>query len=370
MSAAFSGVNGELGNEFHRGIMAYLDHVNESGGIHGRSIRVVSLDDGYDPDACFRNTVSFLRESPPFALFAYTGTPTSTRILPLLHKFKEKEMFLLFPMSGAQPFREPPYGRYVYNLRASYFEETRGLVEHLVAVGRKRIAVFYQGDVFGRCGWDGVRRALARHGLDTVAEAAYDRDAAPEKDFGPEVELLRRGNPDAVVCIGTTIPCSAFIVSARQGGLTAPVALLSSVSTEKMLDRLGREEQRLGIPLSRDIIQSQVVPSYEDLSLPGVRLYRELMDRYREGGGRDYSFQSLEGFLNSRLLCEIVRRMGPEASRDELPQVMESITGLDLGIGEPVRFGHDRRQGLDAVYYTTLENGRHHAVRDWERWRK
>jgi ABC-type branched-subunit amino acid transport system substrate-binding protein len=99
------------------------------------------------------------------------GTPTVTRVLPLLKIYSNRSSYLFFPFTGAQPQREPPYNEFVFNLRASYREETEGLVDNFVKVGRNRIAVFYQADAYGRSGWDGVRRALAKYGLGIVGEA-------------------------------------------------------------------------------------------------------------------------------------------------------------------------------------------------------
>jgi len=194
MSAAFTGANGEMGIEFYRGVMAYLEHLNANGGAGGWKINVLPANDGYNPGPCFQNTVRFIMDDEVFALFSYVGTPTTTHILPLLQKFKKQHPFLLFPLTGAQPLRAAPFGKHVYNLRASYFEETAGLVDHLIDVGRDRIAVFYQNDAYGRTGWDGVRRALQKHDLSIVGEAAYQRGATFDRDFSEEVETLMASN--------------------------------------------------------------------------------------------------------------------------------------------------------------------------------
>jgi len=136
MSAAFTGANSELGIEFYRGFMAYLDHFNAQGGADGWTIKIEPANDGYNPVPCFQNTVRFVTKDNVFALFSYVGTPTTTHILPLLQKFEEKNTYLLFPFTGAQPLRTIPFGKYVYNLRASYFDETAELVDRLVALGR------------------------------------------------------------------------------------------------------------------------------------------------------------------------------------------------------------------------------------------
>ena len=97
-----------------------------------------------------------------FLLFGYVGTPTVTRVLPLIRRYSDRPVYLFFPFTGAQPQRQPPYTECVFNLRASYQEETAGLVEPFLRIGRQRIAVFYQIDAYGRSGWDGdcdVRRS-------------------------------------------------------------------------------------------------------------------------------------------------------------------------------------------------------------------
>jgi branched-chain amino acid transport system substrate-binding protein len=172
LSAAFSGPSNGLGIELYRGAMAYLEHVNRGGGIHGKKIVMKAYDDSYNPIPAIQNTIKLIEREHVLLLFGYVGTPTVTRVLPLLKSYRDASAYLLFPFTGAQPHRQPPYGGYVFNLRASYQQETAGLVDHFVAVGRKRLGVFYQADAYGRDGWDGVRKALTKYnGLKIVAEA-------------------------------------------------------------------------------------------------------------------------------------------------------------------------------------------------------
>ncbi|MDD3311121.1 ABC transporter substrate-binding protein [Pseudodesulfovibrio sp.] len=374
MSAAFTGATGELGIEFYRGFMAYIDQFNAQGGAGGWTIRVEPANDGYNLIPCFRNTLKFIEDDEVFALFSYVGTPTTTHILPLLQKYEDRHVYLLFPFTGAMPLRAAPFGRYVYNLRASYFQETAGLVDHLVGIGRSRIAVFYQSDAYGRTGWDGVRRALRRHGLPLVSEAAYQRGASFDQDFGREVKHIMAAEPDAVIVVGTYASQAAFVRNLRDAGYAIPVAGLSFADSDKMLELLMRAERETGRGYTSGLINSQVVPSYEDTSLPGVRRYRELMDAYAgipdlsEQGykPRRFSFVSFEGFLNGVLLGEMVRRMADNPTRERIPEVLESIRDFDLGIGVNVTFGPGDHQGLDVVYYTTVVEGRFQPLADWE----
>ena len=126
MSAAFSGPSRGLGNELYRGIVACLDRVNAEGGVDGRPVELRAMDDAYQPDQCVANTTKLMLEHDVFALFGYVGTPTVSRVLPLLQALQDRHTYLFFPFTGAQPHREPPFGEFAFNLRPSYRAETAG----------------------------------------------------------------------------------------------------------------------------------------------------------------------------------------------------------------------------------------------------
>lgn len=315
-----------------------------------------------------------------FCLFNYVGTPTVTRMLPLLKLPGHRPFYLLFPFTGAEPHRNPPYQSQVLNLRASYFQETQGLVDRLTAVGRTRIAVFYQADAYGRGGWEGVRRALAGRGLELAGEATYRRGTPYGASLREQARLLRAAEPHAVISIGAYAACAAFVRDARDEGLEVPIANVSFVDSENLLALLLGTSAATGRDYTRDLLNSQVVPSPEDLSLPAVREYRALMDRFGTLPPPEllvepydpvrYSPVSLEGFLNAKLLVELVRRMGDEPRGEGIGEAARAMGSVDLGLGVPVRFGPGRHQGLDAVYFTTVEGGRFVPVADWSRWRR
>ena len=373
-SAAFSGPSRGLGIELYRGAMAYFTYVNENGGIHGRKVALELTDDGYQPDPAIQNTMKLMQDRNVFALFGYVGTPTVTRVLPIFKKFQDNHYYLFFPFTGAQPQRIPPYDAFAFNLRASYRQETGGLVDNFIKIGRERIGVFYQADAYGRSGIEGVRVGLKRHGLSVNGEATYKRGTKFTHIMKDQVEILARNNPQAIICIGSYAACAAFARDAIDGGLKVPIANLSFVGSENFLKLIAEETEN---PESYKpyLVNSQVVPSYADLSMPAVRQYAEFMDRYRpeqpthfsdeEYVGLERSFVSLEGFLNAKLMTEILNRMGSKPKRENIPSAVYSIKDFDLGIGELVSFSTGKRQGLDRVYYTVVERHRFVPVTDW-----
>ncbi len=377
MSAAFTGPSRGLGVEFYRGAQAFFQQVNLRGGVHGQRVTLRTMDDGYNPTPAVENTMRLLKDPAVLALFGYVGTPTTTRVLPLLRVVRETPAHLFFPFTGAQPLREPPYGRFVFNLRASYHEETAGLVDRFFAVGRRRIAVFYQADAYGRSGWEGVRRALAQHDAAIVGEASYQRGRDFSDSMMEQARLITAAEPDAVIAVGAYGACAAFIRDARALGLEAPIANLSFVGSEALLETLQTHGDGA---LTHGLINSQVTPSYEDLSLPAVREYRAAMDAHAPlaplGVALDgyeplrYSFVSLEGFLAAKVMTRILERMGPEPSPEDLLDAAHSLGPLDVGLDALIAFGPDDHQGLEKIYYTTVEDGVFAPIVDWSVWKK
>ncbi|WP_432737665.1 ABC transporter substrate-binding protein [Maridesulfovibrio sp. FT414] len=380
MSAAFTGPSKGLGIELYRGSQAYFDQVNARGGINGRKIVIQYYDDGYNPLPAIRNTIRLVEQDEVTCLFNYVGTPTVTRVLPVIKHFNSKKpVYLFFPFTGAQPQREFPYEDYVFNLRASYRQETWGLVHNLYMVGRNRIAVFYQADAYGRSGWDGVRKALAEKELSLVGEATYRRGATFGESMKRQVEILAATKPDAIISIGAYEACAAFVRDARDAGLDVPICNLSFVGSENMLSLLQDLEKNGGRNYTEDLINTQTVPSYEDTSLPAVREYRQVMTEHPpalpDGVDRGYSplkfsFISFEGYLNAKVITRILERLCLHQYSGNIYAATLSIRKLDIGIGAEVSFGRGKHQGLDEVYYTTVSDGKFVPLGDWKRWSK
>ena len=381
MSAPFSGTSRSLGIELYRGSMAYFTEVNRLGGVNGRKLSVKAYDDGYQPEVAVKNTLKLMLEDQVFTLFDYVGTPTVTRVLPLLKKYDALHFRLFTSFTGAQPQREAPYDRLAINLRASYRQETEGLVSNFRSIGRPRVAVLYQADAYGRSGWVGVRSALASQNQKMVGEATYARGAKYADSFGRQVAILQESKPDVVIAIAAYEASAGFIRDARQAGLNVPIANVSFVGSESMLELLRAQGTADGRDYTANLVTSQVVPSYEDAGIPVIQEYRELMAEHAATVARptlwdpDYrplarSFVSLEGFLNAKLLVEVLRRMGASPSRAQLAATVAGVQDLELGTGHPVTFAADRNQGSDAVFYTTVEEGRFVEIRDWKGWSK
>lgn len=376
MSAAFSGTLRNLGIELYRGARTYFDALNARGGVNGRSIEILPMDDGYDARRCLDNTVTLIQRHEVFALFSYVGTPTTTNILPLLTRYDDRDMLLLFPLSGAEPLRRPPYVDKVFNLRASYNDEARALVEGFLAQGLERIAVLYQADSFGRNGWDGVRRALAAHHLVMAAEASYPGGVGFDFDMAAQVKLLADKEPQAVICAGTSEACAAFLRDAHAKGLTAPVAALSIVDPQTVIRLLGPDAAPGSWP--GDLIVSMATACPYDMTKPAVREFLSLMEKaplppqelldtpYTPS---PFSPAAFEGFLSAKVFAMALERTGMHPDRRALARALLDPAGFDVGLDGPLVFSPDRHQAMDRIHFMLANGQKLTPIKDFSRWR-
>jgi branched-chain amino acid transport system substrate-binding protein len=353
-SLALEGHAGYLGTQTLRGALAYINFINEQGGVHGRKIKVVAYDDGYDPQRCVFNTQKLINEDQVFALFNYVGTPTSVKIIPIV---EEARIPLLGLFTGAHVLREP-FKRYIINVRASYYQETGAMVKHFVEdLDIRKVAVFYQYDEYGFDGLRGTELALNAYDLAPVATGSYIRGTLDVEDG---LDRIIASDAQAVIMIGTYDPCAKFIKLARSKGFNPIFHNVSFVGAEELARQLGEEGE--------GVIVTQVVPPPEAPEvrtlLWGADEYNTLLKKYYPDDA--ISIVGLEGYINARVLVEGLTRAGRDLHRETFIDAIDSIQDYSLGIANTLTFAPDDHQGLERVYFTQIRNGRFVLIVDWE----
>jgi ABC-type branched-subunit amino acid transport system substrate-binding protein len=339
--AALTGPAQGLGTGLNAGLKAAFDEANAKGGIHGRQIRLLADDDGYDPDKCVDCTGKMIEDKGVFALAGYVGTPTGKVAAPMA---QEDKIPLVGLFTGAMLLREPVQ-RYVINIRASYDDETEALVEHLTKNrALQKIAVFYQNDSFGFSGLSGVEKALTRRKLALVGKGSFERNTL---DVKAGLAAVMAGAPDAVVIVAPYEPTAAFVRAAREAGLKAQLATISFVGTESLIAQLGAA--------SEGMIISQVVPSPTDATLTLSRDYRSALQKSAPTASPTYV--SFEGYVSGRVLVAALDQAGKDLSREKLIDTFHGMSKLELG-GMVFSFSPSNHQGSNAVYITTVKDGK------------
>ena len=342
-SLALSGHASFLGTQTLHGALCYIRAINEAGGVHGRRIKVISYDDGYDPPRCLENTQKLIVEDQVFALFCYVGTPTSVKIMPLV---QETRLPLVGLFTGAQVLRNP-FQRYIVNIRASYYQETGAVVKELVeSLGLKKFAVFYQYDDYGFDGLTGTQIALKRYGLTPVATGSYRRGSI---EVEQALEQILPSGAEAVIMIGTYDPCAKFIRLAKARGFHPIFHCVSFVGADELAKKLAEDGE--------GVIVTQVVPPpTETLLLDAAEEYTRLLARYYPEDKPNYV--GFEGYLNGRVMVEGLERAGRDLTRENFIGAIETIQNYSLGIANPLNFNAQDHQGLEKVYFTQIRGGR------------
>jgi branched-chain amino acid transport system substrate-binding protein len=348
--SALDGPARVLGIETVMGATAYLNYVNENGGVNGRKVQLLAFDDGYDPnqaDACFNR----LKAEKVFAAGFFVGTPTAAKYVPLAQQDKLPVVGLF---TGAQILYEP-LKHYIVNVRASYYDETREQVHNLWEVmGARKIAVVYQDDAFGKTVLEGVKIALAKYHSAPVATGTFARGTLDIEKGLADVEAA---HPQAVVVVGPYSPAAAIVKRAHAKGWHPLFLTVSFVGTEQFIKEAGNDAE--------GTIITQVVPPPDRTDLPTVKLYRDQLAKYFPQA--QPTFVSLEGFLDAMVFVEGLKRAGKEPTREKFIQGIESMHNTDLGLGPKLKtnYSASSHKGLNEVYTTVVKGGKPEILNDW-----
>ena len=334
-SAPLTGSGEDTGQQLRDGALAYFDHINSRGGVHGRKITLKTLDDASQPARAAANTKKLIEEEGVFALFGYVGIGSAAAALPLA---TQANIPLFAPSSGAHALRQP-VNKNVFHIRASYSDEAEKIVQHVTTMGMKRIAVFYQDNEYGKAALEGIQMALKKRNLEPIAiEAA--KDAA--SDITTAVYKLHTANPQTVILAAPWESAVPFIRVMRASGSTAGFWGLSLLGSRGLAAEMGKEAAGVQI--------SQVLPAPWDDRNAVIEEYRKL---YLKNGKKEWSYTSLEGFIAAKVFAEGLQRAGRGLSRASLVKALESMAPYDIG-GMSVRFGPDKRDGSSYVDLTMI----------------
>ena len=334
-SLPLSGPSAQIGKKYQAGAQAWFNEVNRKGGINGKKIRLISLDDQYEPELTIINTKRLLEKPNLLALFGYVGTPTTKEILPFI---EERKIPLIAPLTGASILRDKDL-KMVVNLRASYQMEIDKIVESLVRNARQKIAIIYQDDAFGKDGLKSAESALKKHGLKPIAIATVQRNSA---QIQSALQVLTSSQPNAIIIISTYVSSAALSRELLQRDVKAQIMNVSFVGTRAL-------EQSLPVGLANGIGVSQVVPFPWDRWIPVVADYQRLM-RMNNSSAR-FGFTSLEGFMAAKLITEGIKRVQGPLTKESLITSLKSIKKVDLG-GFQLDLSSNNKQASDYVELT------------------
>ena len=351
MSAAMSGPAQSLGLGMKLGVEAYFQRMNRNGGVDGRRLELIAMDDGYEPESAVRNMNHLVDDEGVLAMIGNVGTPTAKLTVPIAI---EKRTLLFGAFTGAGLLRKPP-SRYVVNYRASYAQETAAMVEGLLAAGIMpyEIAIFSQNDSYGDAGYSGVvqgLRAVDYRNGDKLPHGRYERNTVEVED-GLLTILESPVQPRAIVLVGAYAACAKFIRLAKRALPDTIFLNVSFVGSMALKNALGADGE--------GVIVTQVVPHFGE-ELPLTEAYRQDLEAYDPEALP--GFVSLEGYIVAKIFVEGLRRIDGEIGRESIVDALLGIRTLDIGLGTVIDYGTDTYQGSQKVWPTAIREGQFRSV--------
>jgi adenylate cyclase len=352
-SAVFTGLVKNLGIEVRAGIVIAFNEYNAVGGFNGRLLQLISLDDQYEPNPAYNNTIQLVQNEKVFGLIGYVGTPTTSAAIQYINT---NNIPLVGAYTGASFLRDP-FQRNVINIRSSYNDETAAMVNYLQNTrGISRISIFYQNDSFGLAGYNGLMRSMNALSLRLQSSGKYTRNTL---DVESAVTSIAEGEPEAIVMIGTALALAKFVKLVKSSPLYEDsdelvFMTVSFVGSIAFASALGGHIDNVYI--------TEVVPHpYNDL-IPLIPQYRAALNE--TAPELSPSTTSLEGYIAGKLVSEVLS--GMSASRIPLTRdsflsyiykmSLFSLKGEPLGVFNDVCKSDDSDGNRRILYYLPETN--------------
>jgi branched-chain amino acid transport system substrate-binding protein len=320
--------------EMNEGAAAYFNLVNKNGGVHGRKIELITLDDKFDPAITKANAETLIKKEKVFALFQGRGTPHNQGILPLLTEYKVPH---LAPATGATVFHEPLH-KWMFNVRANYHVEIEEIIKNISFTSHKKISLLHVDDAFGKDGLAGFNKAMERAKLTPASISTFER---VKPDYAAAAKAVIKANPSALVILSSSKNTVEVIKEIRAQGGKMQLVTLSNNSSDSFVKDLG--------PDGHGVMVSQVTPSPYSRA---TTLGKEFNNAVKETNAT-ISYAAMEGFINAKVLVEGLQRAGRNLTRSGFAKALESIKNEDLG-GLTVTYGSNDHAGSTFVDLTMI----------------
>ncbi|GGN28338.1 MULTISPECIES: ABC transporter substrate-binding protein [Marinomonas] len=346
MSSAFSGDNASMGEDFLAGAQAGFVRFHDR---TGHTIQLTTLDDAYDPRQTAPNTRRLITEEKVIALFGNIGTPTVAVSAPIS---TETKTLLFAPVTGSALIRPKTPDRYIINYRASYEEEITAAFDALMqehSLKESDIALFNQQDMFGSAGKTYLNKLMQKHGIQRqtgLFQMEYSRNTLAVEHAVADL-LIRHPTPKVIFIVGSAAPSAKFIRLTRQYGLNPLFIGISFMGSRLFLEELQ--------DVPANIIISQVVPHFEEKSLPIIVDFHQDMTRFSPQS--KLNPLSLEGYIAARIFTKALPKT-VQMNRETIIDALESLGQFDIGLGVPLTLSLEEHQASHSIWLTHLKDGK------------
>jgi branched-chain amino acid transport system substrate-binding protein len=332
------------------GMEMRVEEINAQGGIHGRKLKLVIEDHGYDPKKAVLATQKLVQKDKIFAMVGTIGTPTALPSMPILF---EKNIPHLFPLTAARQMYEPVH-RLKYSIAAPYFDQMRAAVKYMVKnKGYKKVCTLYQDDDFGVEVMQGAEAGLKEINMALAEKTTYKRGAT---DFSSQVARMKDAGCDLVV-LGTIIrETIGTIATARKLGWGVEFMGSTAAYTDLI--------HKLGGPAMNGFYAASTVnnPYLDDAS----RNVREWASKYKQKYKEDPAVFSVYGWQVIDLFIQVAEKAGPKLTTDSFVNALESFSSpRDMFGSDAMVFNKTKHLGSNRARLSQIINGKWTPITDY-----
>ncbi len=329
------------------GALAYVQHINENGGVNGRKLRWLFENDSYNPQQAVAVTKKLVERDGIFAIVSPLGTATGLAVLPYV---AQKKIPMLGPVAGSPRLLEPKE-REVFGVLPSGIRRGQAVAKHAVeGMAGKKIAVFFQNDDFGKDLRDGVKEQLKAAGQSIVGEALYEPN---DIDMSSQVAKLRAADPDVVVLAGIPKPVSLFVNEAAKQGWQPKYVGSSPISDPLMAELAAKNADDI------NIVFDVALPN-----MPESAKANEILAKYTSQTRPGYFVYN--GMIGMMLFVEALKRSGPEPTRAAIIAELEKLKDFHSDIFPPISYSADNHAGVSSYGLAKWKNGKLEVLKSWK----
>jgi len=345
-----SGPLSGYGKQTRQGMQLRVDEINEQGGIHGRKLKLVVEDDGYDPKRAVLAAQKLVNQDKVFIVAAHIGTAQNNAAMPVQF---EKNIVNFFPLTAAREMYEP-LNRLKYAYVAAYYEAVRAWLPKLVKEkNARKVCAMYQDDEYGLEVLRGAEAGLKTINVEMAEKTSFKRGAT---DFSSQMARLKGANCDLVV-LGTVIrETIGGIAEARKIGFN-PTFLTSQAGYTELIHKLGGKAMD-GLYATMTV----QVPYLDDASQP-VRFWAT---KYKTKFGDDPALFSVIGYQIVDYFAQAAAKAGKNLTTDTFIKAMDTMSfPADVFGAPPMTYSPTKRLGSEAARLSQIVDGRWKVVADY-----
>jgi branched-chain amino acid transport system substrate-binding protein len=338
-----SGPLAGYGKQARNGMQLRIDELNEQGGVHGRQIKLLVEDSGYDPKRAVLAAQKLVNQDKIFIMAGHLGTAQNNAAMPIQF---EKKVVNFMPLTAAREMYEAP-NELKYALLSSYYDQMRLTLPKMVADrSAKKVCIIYQDDEFGLEVLRGSEAGLKTINMELTEKTSFKRGST---DFSSQVAKMKSASCELVV-LGTIIrETIGTVAEARKTGFN-PVFFASVAAYTDLIHKLG------GKAMDGMYATMSVQNPYTDEASQPIRFWA---NKYKTKFNEDPAVFSAYGYIMIDVMIQAAQKAGPQLTTESFVKAMNSLSVPPDIFGTPkLTYTNTKRLGSEFSRLSQIQDGK------------